>query len=89
MIDHRDPMNPSIRTVAWAVLLLALARPASSALEVPPNSMKSKEVPTRQEQVVVPAKRGFFVLMNDAPASLAAPNRAAVKAVLAGLKPKL
>lgn len=61
----------------------------TSALEVPPNSMKSKEIPTRQEQVVVPAKRGFFVLMNDAPASLAAPNLAAFKAVLAGFKPKL
>lgn len=61
----------------------------TSALEVPPNSMKSKEVATRQEQVVVPAKRGFFVLMNDAPASLVAPNRAAFKAVLAGFKPKL
>lgn len=61
----------------------------TSAIAVPPNSMKSKEIPTREEQVVVPGKRGFFVLMNDAPVSLAAPNRAAFKAVLDGFRPKL
>lgn len=61
----------------------------TSAVAVPPNSMKSKEIPTREEQVVVPGKRGFFVLLNDAPASLAAPNRAAFKAVLDGFRPKL
>jgi hypothetical protein len=61
----------------------------TSAVSIPPNSMRSKEVPTRAEHVVVPAERGFYVLLNDSPASLAAANRAAFKAVLAGFKPKL
>jgi hypothetical protein len=59
-----------------------------SSISVPPNSLGSKKVAMRREHVVVPAERGFFVLLNDAPRVLAAKNRAAFSAVLAGFRPK-
>lgn len=55
---------------------------------VPPHSRRSKEVPIREEHVVVPAAKGYFVLVYDAPASLAAKNAPAFKAVLAAFVPK-
>ncbi|MFI5363336.1 MAG: hypothetical protein ACHQ49_15320 [Elusimicrobiota bacterium] len=55
----------------------------------PPNSTLAKRVPMRMEQVVVPAERGFFVLLDDAPRSLSMKNRAAFKSVIAGFRPKL
>ncbi len=54
---------------------------------VPPHSRNSKEVAMREEHVVVPAAKGFYALVYTAPASIAAKNRAAFKAVLAGFKP--
>lgn len=54
---------------------------------VPPNSRRSVEVPMREEHVVVPAAKGYFVLVYDAPASLAAKNAPAFKAVLKAFKP--
>lgn len=56
---------------------------------VPPSRMDTKEIPTREEHVVVPAAKGFYVLMYYAPTSLFAKNRAAFKKVLSGFKPKL
>ncbi|MBI3563707.1 MAG: hypothetical protein HY079_00765 [Elusimicrobia bacterium] len=55
---------------------------------VPPHSRRSKEVAIREEHVVVPAAKGYFVLVYDAPASLAAKNAPAFKAVLAAFAPK-
>lgn len=54
---------------------------------VPPHSRFAKEVKMREEHVVVPAAKGYYVLVYDAPASIAAKNRAAFRAVLAGFKP--
>lgn len=82
--DQREPAAKAVVAGRKSTRLVK-----TSAIEAPPNAVKSREIATREEQVVVPAKRGFYVLMNDAPASLAAPNRAAFKAVLAGFKPKL
>ena len=54
---------------------------------VPPHSRRSVEVPTREEHVVVPAAKGYFVLVLDAPASLSAKSAPAFKAVLKAFKP--
>jgi hypothetical protein len=55
---------------------------------VPPHSRFTKEVPMTEEHVVVPAAKGFYVIFYYAPKALAAKNRAALRAVLAGFKPK-
>lgn len=56
---------------------------------VPPRSRLTKEVPMWEEHVVVPAAKGFYVIVYYAPRSIAAKNRAALKRVLGGFKPKL
>lgn len=55
---------------------------------VPPSRMDTKEVPMSEEHFVVPAEKGFYVLMYRAPSSLFAKNRGAFKKVLAGFKPR-
>ncbi|MBI3564258.1 MAG: hypothetical protein HY079_03570 [Elusimicrobia bacterium] len=55
----------------------------------PDHAPDSKRVRRRVEHVVVPAAQGFYVLLDDAPASMAAANRKAFAAVVAGFKPKL
>jgi hypothetical protein len=56
---------------------------------VPPRSRRSKEVPMREEHVVVPAAKGFYVIYFAAPKSIAGKSRGALKKVLAGFKPAL
>jgi hypothetical protein len=56
---------------------------------VPPHSRFTKEVPMREEHVVVPASKGFYVIFYYAPKTIAAKNRAALSGVLKGFKPKL
>ena len=56
---------------------------------VPPHSRKTKEVAMSEEHVVVPASKGFFVLLYYAPKTLAAKNHPVFQKVLDGFKPKL
>lgn len=56
---------------------------------VPPHAARPERVPLRQEFVVVPAAKGFYVLLYSAPRSIAAKNRAAFERALADFKPKL
>ena len=56
---------------------------------VPPGGRDSKEVPMREEHVVVPAAKGFYVLLYYVPRSLYAPQRPVFLKVLASFKPKL
>lgn len=53
------------------------------------GSMNSRQVPSREELVVVRGGRGFYVLSYAAPLTIFDRNRAAFLAVLAGFKPKL
>jgi hypothetical protein len=55
---------------------------------VPPASMNTREIPMREEHVVVPAEKGFYVLLYGAPQSLFDAHRSAFKAALAAFKPK-
>lgn len=79
----KEPVEPT--TVA--------GRPArrarlDSSEFTPPRGRNAKEVPMREEHVVVPAAKGFYVLLYYAPKTLAAKNQAAFKSVLAGFQPK-
>lgn len=56
---------------------------------VPPRSRFTKEVPMTEEHYVVPASKGFYVILYYAPRAIAARNRAALKRVLDGFKPAL
>jgi hypothetical protein len=56
---------------------------------VPPSSMNTKEVPMKEVHVVVPAEKGFYVLLYYVPAELDAKGKAAFAAVLKSFKPKL
>lgn len=56
---------------------------------VPPRRRDTKEVPMREEHFVVPASKGFFVLLYYAPRSISVKNRPAFQKVLDGFKPKL
>jgi hypothetical protein len=53
-----------------------------------PGRMNSKEIPSREELVVVPGKSGFYVLSYAAPLALYDGNRTAFLTVLNGFKPK-
>ena len=55
---------------------------------VPPNSFRAKRVDTREEHVAVPAARGFYALIYDAPVSLFDRRHAAFERVLASFRPK-
>jgi hypothetical protein len=52
-----------------------------------PGKMSSREIPSREELVVVEGKSGFYVLSYSAPAALFDANRAAFLAVLNAFKP--
>jgi hypothetical protein len=87
------PFDPPGAKPAAVTALRAAGRKArrivrESSVSVPPNSMNAKDVPTREELVVLPAARGFYVLSYDAPSALFDKNRAAFELVLAGFKPK-
>ena len=63
---------------------------AGDALEFPgPKGMSGKEVAMREERVVVPAAKGYYVLFYYAPKSIAKKHHAAFAAALAGFKPAL
>jgi hypothetical protein len=52
-----------------------------------PGKMNSREIPSREELLVVEGKRGFYVLSYAAPVSLFGRNRPAFVAVLKAFKP--
>ena len=56
---------------------------------VPPHALNTKEVPVREEQVAVPASRGFYVLVYRAPRASFDSRRPVFTRVLESFKPKL
>lgn len=59
-----------------------------SSEHVPPSSLKSVEVPMKEEHVAVPASQGYFVLLYYAPRSLFAKHRPAFQKTLDGFAPR-
>jgi hypothetical protein len=56
---------------------------------VPPHSLKSKEVPVREEDLVVPAARGFYVVSFRAPRALFVRTHPTFARLLESFRPKL
>lgn len=56
---------------------------------VPRSSMNTKEIPMKEIHVVVPAKKGFYVLFYFVPRDIDAKSRAAWTAVLKSFKPRI
>lgn len=56
---------------------------------VPLHSAHPDEVPMRREIVVVPAKKGYYVILYYAPRAIAMKNRDAFVKTLASFKPRL
>lgn len=56
---------------------------------VPPSARNTREIAMTEIHVVVPAAKGYYVILYYAPASLDAAGKPALASVLAGFKPKL
>lgn len=56
---------------------------------VPPNSMKTKEIPMKEIHLVVPAAKGWYLIVSYAPRSADAVQRKAFERFLKSFKPKL
>lgn len=56
---------------------------------IPPSSMETREIPTREEHLVLPASSGFYVLVLRSARTDFARNSSAFRRLLKSFKPKL
>lgn len=94
---RRITQAPDVAPPGWSVGRVQNAVVAGRAAKrvvngaakfVPPNSFRANRVDTRQEHVAVPASRGFYALIYDAPVSLFDRRHAVFARLLASFRPK-